>query len=143
MLRAKLSHRGVVREIGVDPDIVFALKLAGGSLRNFMVEIDRGTMPVRRSDPDRTSFEGKMRVYLSAHAAKQHERQFGWKNFRVLVITTDWLRVGSMIDALSGLRMSRRAAPSLFLFTTFGALANTTPLDGRWLDSARRSVDLI
>ena len=69
MLRAKLSHRGVVRETGVDPDLVFGLELADGSRRNFMVEIDRGTMPVRRSDPSRTSFEGKMRTYLAAHAA--------------------------------------------------------------------------
>ena len=59
-----------------------------------MVEIDRGTMPVKRSDPEQTSFEGKMRVYLAAHAAKQHERQFGWKNFRVLTVTTDRQRVG-------------------------------------------------
>src|SRR5712671_6561954 len=50
---------------------------------------DRGTMPVRRSDPAQTSFEGKMRVYLAAHAAKQHVQQFGWPSFRVLTITTD------------------------------------------------------
>ena len=45
-------------------------------------------MPITRSRFDQTSFEKKMRGYLAAHAAKQHERQFGWKNFRVLTITT-------------------------------------------------------
>ena len=42
-LRAKLAHRGVVREISVVPDIVFGLELPDGSRRYFMVEIDRGT----------------------------------------------------------------------------------------------------
>ena len=83
-LHAKLSDHGVVRETAIVPDIVFGLELADGSRRNFMVEIDRGTMPVRRSDPEQTSIERKMRVYLAAHAAKQHQREFGWANFRVL-----------------------------------------------------------
>jgi hypothetical protein len=37
-LRAKLAHRGVVREISVIPDIVFGLELPDGSRRYFMVE---------------------------------------------------------------------------------------------------------
>jgi hypothetical protein len=77
-LRAKLSHRGQMREIGVVPDLVFGLERATGERRNFMVEIDRGTMPVSRSDPDQTSIARKMRVYLAAHASKQHQRSFGW-----------------------------------------------------------------
>jgi Replication-relaxation len=76
-LHARLSDHGVVRDAAVIPDIVFGLELADGSRRNFVVEIDRGTMPVRRSDPDQTSIERKMRVYLAAHATKQHREQFG------------------------------------------------------------------
>lgn len=53
-----------------------------------MVEIDRGTMPIVRSDPERTNFARNMRGYLAPHAVKQLQRQFGWKNFRVLTITT-------------------------------------------------------
>ena len=98
-LQAKLSDRGIVRETAIIPDIVFGLELADGSRRNFMVEIDRGTMPVRRSDPEQTSIERKMRVYLAAHAAKQHQRQFGWANFRVLFVTTNQERIETMIDA--------------------------------------------
>ena len=107
-LHARLSDRGAVHDASVIPDLVFGLELAGGSRRNFMVEIDRGTMPVTRSDPEQTSIERKMRVYLAAHAAKQHQRQFGWKNFRVLIVTTDRQRIGSMIDALHRLRVSPR-----------------------------------
>jgi hypothetical protein len=88
-LRVKLSHQGAMHEFGLVPDLVFGLKFPDGSRRCFMVEIDRGTMPIVRANPSQTSFERKMRVYLAAHAAKQHERHFGWKTFRVLTISTD------------------------------------------------------
>src|SRR4051812_943165 len=104
-LHAKLSGRGVVREAAIIPDVVFGLELVEASRRNFMVEIDRGTMPVRRSDPEQTSIERKMRVYLAAHAAKQHREQFGWPNFRVLIVTTNQERIETMIEALSRLRV--------------------------------------
>jgi hypothetical protein len=62
-----------------------------------MAEIDRGTMPVARGDITQTSFERKMRAYLTAHAEKRHERQFGWRTFRVLTVTTDDHRKRSMM----------------------------------------------
>ena len=85
-LRVKLSHQGAVHEIGLVPDLVFGLQFADGSRHSFMVEIDRGTMPIARSDFLQTSFERKMRAYLTAHAGKQHEKHFGWKTFRVLTV---------------------------------------------------------
>ena len=95
---------GAVRDMhdmALVPDFAFGLKLADGSRRFFLVEIDRGTMPVVRSDTFRqTSFEEKMRAYLTAHAAKQHERQFGWNTFRVLTVTTDDRRARTMMEAL-------------------------------------------
>ena len=49
--------------MGLVPDFVFGLALADSSRRHFMVEIDRGTIPVVRSDIFRqTSFEEKMRA---------------------------------------------------------------------------------
>jgi hypothetical protein len=142
-LRAKLSHRGKAREVAAVPDLVFGLQLSKTERRNFMVEIDRGTMPVRRSDPERTSFESKMCVYLAAHAARQQERQFGWKNFRVLTVTTDRQRMRTMQTALRDIHVSRSAGPALFLFATFAELNATTPIDHEWLDGASRSAALI
>ena len=141
-LHAKVAHRGTMREGTVIPDVVFGLALPGGSRRNFLVEIDRGTMPVRRSDPNQTSIEGKMRVYLAAHAGKQHERQFGWKNFRVLIVTTERRRMQSMMEASRQLRVARSVGPSLFLFTTFGDVRATPPLACEWLDGEDRPVRL-
>ena len=108
-----------------------------------MVEIDRGTMPVQRSDPEQTSFEGKMHVYLAAHAGKQHERQFGWKNFRVLTVTTDERRMRSMIEALRQIRVPRSVGASLFWFSTFDDLRASDPLAHDWQDGTGRSARLI
>ena len=70
-LKVKLSDRGTLRNIGLIPDLVFGLMFSDGSRRFFMVEIDRGTMPIVRRDITQTSFEKKMRAYLAAHAAEQ------------------------------------------------------------------------
>jgi hypothetical protein len=107
-----------------------------------MGEIDRGTMPVRRSDSEQTSIERKMRVYLAAYAGKQHREQLGWANFRVLLVTTDQHRIGSMIDALRPLRISRGIGPALFLFNTFDTLRGADPLKCEWLDGNCRAVRL-
>jgi hypothetical protein len=142
-LRAKLSYRGTVHEISVVPDVVFGLELPDGSRRYFMVEIDRGTMPITRSRFDQTSFEKKMRGYLAAHAAKQQERQFGWNNFRVLTVTTDRQRMRSMKEALRGLRAPRGLGASLFLFGTFDDLRTGDPLAHEWSDGNSRAARLI
>ena len=115
-LRVRLAHDGVTHDVGVVPDLVFGLRFPDGSRRCFMVEIDRGTMPISRADISQTSFERKMRAYLTAHAAKQHERQFGWKTFRVLTVTTDQNRMRSMMEALCS--SAFRTAPALRCFSS-------------------------
>ena len=52
-----------------------------------------------------------MRGYLVAHAAKQHERRFGWKTFRVLTVTTDNHRAQSTTEALRQIRVSAQPWP--------------------------------
>jgi hypothetical protein len=143
-LRVTLSHRGVKQEIGLVPDFAFGLALADGSRRNFMVEVDRATMPVVRSDTFRqTSFEEKMRAYLTAHAAKQHERQFGWNTFRVLTITTDDRRVRTMTEALRKLRVPHSLGASLSYFTMRDGLRGNDPLAHVWRDGNTREVGLM
>lgn len=41
-----------------------------------------------------------MRAYLAAHAEGRHMHQFGWKTFRVLVVTTEQPRTNTMIKTL-------------------------------------------
>ncbi|MGD1016466.1 MAG: hypothetical protein ABR863_08515 [Roseiarcus sp.] len=46
-----------------------------------MVEIDGGTVPISRADISQTSFERKLRAYLTAYAAKHHELNSDGKRF--------------------------------------------------------------
>ena len=142
-LRSKLSHRGAIHDVGVVPDLVFGLRSCDGSRRNFMVEIDRGTMPVVRSDLAQTSVARKMRVYLAALAGKQHERRFGWKNFRVLTVTSDRYRVRSMIEAAQQLHAPGGIGAALFAFTTFSDLAPSDSLTHEWQRADGGSLRLI
>jgi Replication-relaxation len=140
--KVKVAQRGLVRERAVVPDFTFGLGLADGSRRYFMVEIDRGTMPVVRSSPMQTSFAEKMRAYLIAHAARQHERNFGWKTFRVLTITTDQRRTQTMMEALRSLHVPHSPASNLFLFATADELRTDDPLSHAWRDGNGRDVRL-
>jgi DNA-binding Lrp family transcriptional regulator len=142
-LRVSLTHRGAVREIGLVPDLAFGLKFPDGSRRCFMVEIDRGTMPIARGDILQTSFERKMRAYLTAHAGKLHERNFGWKTFRVLTITTDKHRTRSMMDALNQLHIPHSVGSPLFLFATRDGLRASDPLTHAWQDGNGLAVHLV
>jgi hypothetical protein len=132
-----------VHEIGLVPDLVFGLQFADGSRHSFMVEIDRGTMPIARSDFLQTSFERKMRAYLTAHAGKQHEKHFGWKTFRVLTVTTDQHRMQSMMEALRKLRVPHSPGAPLFFFTTRDELRAADPLTLEWSDGNGHAVRLI
>jgi hypothetical protein len=142
-LRVRVMHQGVAREVGLVPDLVFGLALPYGSRRCFMVEIDRGTMPVVRSDFSQTSFERKMRAYLGAHAAKQHEQHFGWESFRVLVVTTDGYRMQTMISALGTIRIPRSIGAPLFFFATRDELRDADPLADVWRDGNRKPQMLV
>jgi len=142
-LHAKLARQGVQQLVSVIPDFAFGLRFPDNSRRCFMVEIDRGTMPVCRSRLDQTSFERKMRGYLTAHAMREHERQLGWKTFRVLTISTDSQRVRSMIDAARRLHIPGSPGASLFLFATFADLNATSVFAHRWQDGLNRSITLI
>ena len=139
----RISHQGASHEIGVIPDLAFGLKFADGSRRCFMVEIDRGTMPIMRRDIDQTSIERKMRAYLTAHATKQHERRFGWKTFRVLTVTTDEHRLRSMLEEVRKLRLAGSPGPALFFFAVRSDLFGVDPLTHMWLDGNERDVGLI
>ena len=83
-----------------------------------------------------------MRAYLTAHAAKQHERQFGWKTFRVLTVTTDHHRMQSMMEALRQLHVPNSMGAPLFFFATRDELCTSNPLAHTWRDGASRGVQL-
>jgi hypothetical protein len=54
-LRVNVSREGSFHEIGLVPDMILGIGFRDGSRRCFLVEIDRGTMPICRTDLTLTS----------------------------------------------------------------------------------------
>ena len=87
----------------------------------FFVEADRGTMPVVRTNLDRTSMARKFRAYLAGGGSgNAFGQQLGIGNFRVLVVTTSTDRKTHMMQALRDL--TRGAGSRQFLFATHDEL---------------------
>ena len=103
-------------KLGIIPDRVFALEYPdqnGQTQRvHFFLEADRGTMPVVRSGLTQTSFYRKLLAYEATWTQKIHQRHLGIHRFRVLTVTTNAMRVKSLLEACSRLKRGH----GLFLF---------------------------
>ncbi len=106
-----------VADIAVIPDYAFALRDAHGKQRSYLVEIDRGTMPVERSSLDQTSVMRKLLAYEAGRQQQLHQSRFAWKNFRVLFITSTAERVRNIEQAIR--RTPLLKASPLFLLTDY------------------------
>lgn len=142
-LSVPMTVAGQVKHIGLIADILFGVNFPDKSKRCFFVEIDRGTMPVLRTNELQTSFAKKMQCYLTTNALKLQEKQFNWKAFRVLVVTTDESRMQTMMQALRTLKSHNGLGATLFFFTTFERLQNQNPLTLDWFDGTGKKVKLI
>jgi hypothetical protein len=112
--QVKVHDHGVT--LGVIPDRVFALEYTDhtGEMQRvyFFLEADRGTMPVVRSGLKQTSFYRKLLAYEATWTQKVHQRKLGIHRFRVLTVTTNAMRVTSLLEACSRLKRGH----GLFLF---------------------------
>jgi DNA-binding Lrp family transcriptional regulator len=112
--QVKVHDHGVT--LGVVPDRVFALEYTdhSGQVQRvyFFLEADRGTMPVVRSGLTQTSFYRKLLAYEATWTQKVHQRKLGIHRFRVLTVTTNAMRVKSLLEACSRLKRGH----GLFLF---------------------------
>lgn len=62
---------GLFKTASVIPDGLFGLAFADGTASYFMLEIDRGTMPVVRKGTNRTSFARKLKTYYEGCVYKR------------------------------------------------------------------------
>jgi hypothetical protein len=107
----------------------------------FMLEIDRGEMPVERyKNAQRTYIAKKMFTYYEANRQQRHVHDLGIKNFRVLTVTTTPERVERMLAALDGITDGRGS--NMFLFTDVGELSASNPLDLQWVSGKREAARL-
>lgn len=97
--KVRVINEGVA-DISVIPDYAFLLRGSDGKQRCYLVEIDRGTMPIERASLDRTSVRRKLFAYETARQQQLHRKLFGWKNFRVLIITENKDRVATIGRAI-------------------------------------------
>jgi hypothetical protein len=102
--------------IHVAPDKVFGLEHADGRRRYYFLEMDRGTMPVARSDIRRTSLLRKFLSYDATFRDKLHRSLYGLPGFQVLTVTTSEKRVDHCIDILAEVTEASVTAKR-FLFT--------------------------
>ena len=82
-------ERGRKVMLSVVPDGLFALRFADDTAAYFLLEIDRGTIPINRTDTDgsaawRKNIAFKLATYYEGWRAERHVQQFGVKQLRVL-----------------------------------------------------------
>ncbi len=133
---------GVLRRNAVIPDAVFGLRFNDEEESYFMLEIDRGEMPIERyNNLHRTYFAKKILTYYEASREQRYIHDLGITNFRVATVTTTPERVEQMLEALN--RISEGRGSSMFLFTDEAALAASNPLDLEWMSGKGELVRLI
>jgi hypothetical protein len=108
------------------PDALFGIEYAGTAkkaYRFFALEADRCTMPVIRSNPNQTSYVGKLAAYGEIIANFVHKTHWGLPNLLVLTITTSKARMADMIEGLG----DRAGAAAVFLFKTISDTDHSIP----------------
>jgi len=139
-LVVKVRIDGVHKLLSVDPDELFGLRRLGtGKASYFMLERDRGEMPVhRRSNKDQTYYAKKMLAYHEANRVGEHVQELGLPSFRVLTVTTSRARVEQMIEAQK--EMTDGRGSNLFLFIDDRSLLDSDPLAAAWTSGRGKSV---
>ena len=141
-LEASIRIGGMLQRNAVVPDALFGLRMDDTRDNYFMLEIDRGEMPVERyRNAHRTYFSKKMQTYLEANRQRRHVHDLGIENFRVLTVTTDASRIDRMLTALD--RLTNGKGSNLFLFTDFETLAASNPLEVKWLTGKGERTQII
>lgn len=138
---AKTKIDNAPTELSVIPDAMFGLEFEDGTAAYFLVEIDRGTMPVVRSrgGHSRTNYQRKMLAYYEGWKQGRHVRQFGLKQLRILTVTTSPQRVVNMVQALK--EITDGNGSNLFLFVDRESLS-AAALEAAWITGRGEPVFL-
>ncbi len=145
--RAREPLRWVVRpERGrnevwsVVPDGLFALSFLDETAAYFLLEIDRGTIPIVRNSLDHRSIAAKLATYYEGWRANRHVEQFGVKQMRVLIVTESAERVSNMLSAID--KITGGKGSNFFLLIDKPTLAASDPLQVEWTSGKRIGVKL-
>lgn len=125
----------------VIPDGLFALSFADGTASYFLLEIDRGTIPIARNSLDHRSIARKLATYWEGWKVKRHEIQFGVKQVRVLFVTESAERVRNMLSAVD--RITDGKGSNFFLFVDRPMLMAGDPFQAEWMSGKRAAMKLV
>lgn len=129
----RLVVPGLDNKIGVSSvvaDGLFGLAFPDGTASYFLLEVDRGSMPVVRSQFDRTSYNRKLNVYWEAWKQNRHVAHFGVKQIRMLTVTESSARVDHMINAVHDITNGKGS--NFFLFAEKSRFFGRSPTDVWW-----------
>ena len=109
----------------VIPDGLFGLEYKtdrGKAYRFFALEMDRGTMPISRTDGTKTSYIAKLAGYREIIERRLHKQHWGISSLFVLTVTTNRERLAGMLRAYS-----ERGVSPTFLFKAVEPKTLTVP----------------
>ena len=112
----------------------------------FVLEVDRGTIPLLRTDVPgtpawRKSISYKLSTYWEGWKAQQHVTQFGVKQVRVAMVTNSAERVKNMLAVVDEITEGRGS--NFFLFVDRQTLAASDPLSVEWTTGKGKRVRLV
>jgi hypothetical protein len=139
--RSKVHYNHTTIELGVAPDYPFAILDPDGRFRAFLVECDRGTMPVDRSNLMQTSLKRKFLAYAAARRTNLLQEHFGWKAFRVLLITTNRQRADNALQTIR--ECVHEHLRGLFLIADRQSLAPADFISFSWRDARGHTLSLV
>jgi Replication-relaxation len=132
------AEHGKRERWSVVPDGVFGLSFPDGTAAYFLLELDRGTIPIFRRGADHRSTRRKLKTYHDGWRAQRHVEQFGLKEMRVLLITSSPERVHNMVGCVRSITEGRGS--NFFLFADRASLAD--PLQAEWTSGKGEHVRL-
>lgn len=124
---APRTARAIHADIKLAPDAFFGLEYSQNdtkTYRFFALEVDRATMPIRRSNLSQTSFLRKILAYRHIVAENVHKTHLGIPNLFVLTVTTNGTHLVRLMKLVADLSVEKQS--KLFLFK---AMANGSPLE--------------
>lgn len=135
---------GAGHKLHVIPDGIFSLLVEMSpnivDQKNFVVEIDRATMPVFRNSLERTSLFRKLMSYAYTYADGTHKARWEISNFRVLMVTTTEERIRNAVFIYRRY-LSSVCPPGVFLFSTKSSLSGGRgPFSVPWIDGKGQEV---
>jgi hypothetical protein len=133
-----MNEKSKPQSYSVVPDSAFAI-LSPSAPRNknvnvHLLELDRGTIPIRRKGQSHRSISHKLKCYLTGWQAKRHVHQFGTPALQIAIVTNSPIRVEHMLNELDDL--TGGAGSRIFVFTDQQTLAaaGNDPLKARWIN---------